>query len=60
MKKSLFAMLALAFCLSACTPAASQSTGEAPVTATAEAAPAEETAEVAIVGTLRNLSFKDP
>lgn len=60
MKRALFTLLALAICLSACTPAASQSTGEAPVTATAEAAPAEETAEVAIVGTLRNLSFKDP
>ena len=60
MKKSLLILLALAFCLSACAPAASEPAGEAPVTATAEAAPAEETAKVAIAGTLRNLRAKDP
>ena len=45
MKRTLFALLSLAFCLTACTPAASQSTGEAPVTATAEAATTEQPAE---------------
>lgn len=52
MKKTVFALLALVFCLSACTPAASQPAGEAP--ATVETAPAEEAEEpsVAPVGNL--------
>lgn len=54
MKRALFTLLALAFCLSACAPAASQSTGEAPVTATAPAA--EETAETAAAETNTALS----
>ena len=45
MKKSLLALLALAFCLSACTPVASEVTGETPATATTEAATMEEPAE---------------
>lgn len=56
MKKSVFALLALAIGLSACTPAASGPVDEAPADATAEAAPAEETAETAAfpVGSLVN------
>lgn len=52
MKRSLVCLLALALCLSACAPAATQSTSEAP--ATAEAAPAEETATaLASAGNIR-------
>lgn len=62
MKKKIgfFALLALAVSLTACAPEASEPAGEVPATATAEAAPAEEAAKVAVVGTLRNLSVKDP
>lgn len=55
MKKSLVVLLSLALGLTACTPAASQPISEAPA-ATAETAPAEETAESpAAIGTLRNI-----
>ena len=51
-KISLPVLLSLAFCLSACAPAASAPQGEAPARATAEAA----TAETALVqGTLCNI-----
>lgn len=46
MKRVLATLLALAFCLSACAPAASQPAGEAP--ATAETTPAQATAESAL------------
>lgn len=62
MKKKIgfFALLALAVSLTACTPEASAPESEAAVTTTAEAAPAAEAAENAVVGTLRNLGAKDP
>lgn len=57
MKRTLFALLALAACLSACTPAASQPAGEVPA-ATVESAPVAEgagkepSASVIVTGTL--------
>ena len=49
-------LLSLAFCLSACAPAASAPQSEAPAQATAEAATAQATAETALVqGTLCNI-----
>lgn len=54
-KTGLLTLLTLAICLSACTPAAPEPTGEAPVTATAETATAETTATAMTVGTLRSL-----
>lgn len=55
MKRSLFALLALAVCLSACAPAMSETIGEAPAVsnseATAEAAPAAEPEQTEASGT---------
>ena len=54
MKKSLFALMALAFCLTACTPAASTEPESTPVEATGESATAEESAAFP-VGHLRRI-----
>lgn len=54
MKKSLFVLLSLALCLSACTPAASSVPAPTPTSETpVESAPAEETA--AVVGNLQSI-----
>lgn len=54
MKKSLFVLLSLALCLSACTPAASSVPAPTPTSETpVETAPAEETA--AVVGNLQSI-----
>lgn len=56
MKNALFALLALAFGLTACAPAAIAPQSEAPVVATAEAAATEESADSPMVqGTLCNI-----
>ena len=55
MKRSLLTLLALALCLSACTPAASAPQSEAPVTVTAETAPAEESGQTAAAACAGNI-----
>lgn len=55
MKRSLLTLLALAFCLSACAPAAPAPQSEAPVQATAETAPAEESGQTAAAASAGNI-----
>ena len=55
MKRSLLTLLALAFCLSACTPAASAPQSEVPAAVTTETAPAEESGQTAAAASAGNI-----
>ena len=55
MKRSLLTLLALAFCLSACAPAASAPQSEAPAAVTTETAPAEESGQTAAAASAGNI-----
>lgn len=55
MKQSLLTLLALAFCLSACAPAASAPQSEVPAAVTTETAPAEESGQTAAAACAGNI-----
>ena len=55
MKRSLLTLLALAFCLSACAPAAPAPQSEAPAAVTTETAPAEESGQTAAAACAGNI-----
>ena len=55
MKRSLLTLLALAFCLSACAPAAPAPQSEAPAAVTTETAPAEESGQTAAAASAGNI-----
>ena len=55
MKRSLLTLLSLAFCLSACAPAASAPQSEAPAAVTTETAPAEESGQTAAAASAGNI-----